>query len=31
VPTPRGLEGKIGDKLDYLQSLDQAARAKAKK
>ena len=31
VPTPRGLEGKIGDKLAYLQSLDQAARAKAKK
>ena len=28
VPTPRGLEGKIGDKLAWLQSLDQAARAK---
>ncbi len=25
-PTPRGLEGKIGEKLAYLRSLDQAAR-----
>jgi putative ATPase len=25
-PTPRGLEGKIGEKLDYLRSLDAAAR-----
>ena len=31
VPTPRGLEGKIGDKLAYLDSLDQAARTRAKK
>jgi putative ATPase len=25
-PTPRGLEGKIGEKLDYLRSLDAAAK-----
>ena len=25
-PTPRGLEGKIGEKLAYLRSLDRAAR-----
>jgi putative ATPase len=25
-PAPRGLEGRIGEKLDYLRSLDQAAR-----
>lgn len=25
-PTPRGLEGKIGEKLAYLKSLDRAAR-----
>ena len=31
VPTPRGLEGKIGDKLAYLHSLDQAARGTVKK
>ncbi len=30
-PTPRGLEGKIGDKLAYLKSLDQAARKREKK
>jgi putative ATPase len=30
-PTPRGLEGKIGDKLAYLKSLDQAARKNEKK
>ena len=29
-PTPRGLEGKIGEKLAYLRSLDQAARKKLK-
>ncbi len=29
-PTPRGLEGKIGEKLAYLRSLDQAARKKNK-
>lgn len=29
-PTPRGLEGKIGEKLAYLHSLDQAARKKHK-
>jgi putative ATPase len=28
VPTPRGLEGKISDKLAYLQSLDAASRKK---
>jgi putative ATPase len=28
VPTGRGLEGKIAEKLAYLQSLDQAARKK---
>jgi putative ATPase len=31
VPTPRGLEGKIGDKLAYLDSLDRAARSTVKK
>ncbi len=31
VPTPRGLEGKIGDKLAYLHSLDQAAHSTVKK
>jgi putative ATPase len=31
APTPRGLEGKIGDKLAYLKSLDQAARKNDKK
>ncbi len=30
-PTPRGLEGKISDKLAYLKSLDQAALKKTKK
>jgi putative ATPase len=30
-PTPRGLEGKISDKLAYLKSLDQAARKSDKK
>lgn len=30
-PTPRGLEGKIGEKLAYLRSLDQAAEKKSKK
>jgi putative ATPase len=29
-PTPRGLEGKIGEKLAYLRSLDQAAQKKKK-
>ncbi len=29
-PTPRGLEGKIGEKLAYLRELDRAARHKAK-
>jgi putative ATPase len=29
-PTPRGLEGKIGEKLAYLRALDQAAK-KSKK
>jgi putative ATPase len=29
-PTPRGLEGKIGEKLAYLRSLDQAARKNKK-
>lgn len=27
-PTPRGMEGKIAEKLAYLRSLDQAARKK---
>jgi len=27
-PTPRGLEGKIGQKLEYLRSLDKEARGK---
>ena len=31
VPTSRGLEGKIGDKLAYLHALDQAARSTVKK
>lgn len=26
-PTPRGIEGKIGEKLDYLRSLDREAEA----
>ncbi len=30
-PVPRGLEGKIGEKLDYLRSLDTAARQRNKK
>jgi putative ATPase len=30
-PTPRGLEGKISDKLAYLKSLDQAARKSDRK
>ncbi len=30
-PVPRGLEIKIGDKLAYLKSLDEAARKKDKK
>lgn len=30
VPTPRGLEGKIGAKLDYLHSLDETARRNKK-
>ncbi len=31
-PTPRGLEGKIGEKLDHLQALDQEyLKSKAKK
>lgn len=29
-PTPRGLEGKIGEKLVYLRSLDQAEKKKGK-
>ncbi len=29
-PTPRGLEGKIADKLAYLRRLDEEARQKAK-
>jgi len=29
-PTPRGLEGKIADKLDYFRELDRMARQKAK-
>lgn len=29
-PTPRGLEGKIGEKLAYLRSLDQAAKKNKK-
>ena len=31
LPTPRGLEGKIGDKLAWLHSLDQDARSNGKK
>jgi putative ATPase len=31
VPTPRGLEGKIAEKLAHLKSLDQAARKDEKK
>ncbi|HJW57750.1 MAG TPA: replication-associated recombination protein A [Burkholderiaceae bacterium] len=30
-PTPRGLEGKIGEKLAYLRSLDQAAKKDGKR
>jgi putative ATPase len=30
-PAPRGLEGKIGEKLAYLRSLDFEARKKEKK
>ncbi|RZI42955.1 replication-associated recombination protein A [Herbaspirillum sp. HC18] len=30
-PTPRGLEGKIGEKLAYLRSLDRDARKNEKK
>ena len=30
-PTPRGLEGKIGEKLAYLRSLDREARRNEKK
>jgi putative ATPase len=30
-PTSRGLEGKIGEKLAYLRSLDDAARRNSKK
>jgi putative ATPase len=30
-PVPRGLEGKIGEKLAYLRSLDQAAKKDEKK
>ncbi|HJV82912.1 replication-associated recombination protein A [Noviherbaspirillum sp.] len=30
-PTPRGLEGKIGDKLAHLRSLDREARKNEKK
>ncbi|HEY0845322.1 MAG TPA: replication-associated recombination protein A [Noviherbaspirillum sp.] len=30
-PTPRGLEGKIGEKLAYLRSLDEEARKGGKK
>jgi putative ATPase len=30
-PVPRGLEGKIGEKLAYLKSLDQAAKKNEKK
>jgi putative ATPase len=29
-PTPRGLEGKISEKLAYLRSLDQAAKRSKK-
>ncbi|WP_353152635.1 replication-associated recombination protein A [Herminiimonas fonticola] len=29
-PTPRGLEGKISDKLAYLRSLDEAAKKRKK-
>jgi putative ATPase len=31
VPAPRGLEGKIADKLAWLHSLDQATRKEGKK
>jgi len=31
APTGRGLEGKIGEKLNHLQSLDQAAQSKKPK
>ncbi len=31
APTPRGLEGKIGERLSYLQTLDQAASKPQKK
>jgi putative ATPase len=30
-PVPRGLEGKIGEKLEYLRSLDREARKNEKK
>ncbi|MFM8463993.1 MAG: recombination factor protein RarA, partial [Burkholderiaceae bacterium] len=30
-PTPRGLEGKIAEKLAYLRQLDAEARRKAGK
>jgi putative ATPase len=30
-PVPRGMEGKIAEKLAYLQSLDREARKNEKK
>ena len=30
-PTPRGLEGKIGEKMNFLKNLDAAARVASKK
>jgi putative ATPase len=30
-PTPRGLEGKIGEKLDHLRALDQQARRRPRR
>ena len=31
IPTPRGLEGKIGEKLQRLRELDAEAQAKTNK
>lgn len=31
IPTPRGLEGKIGEKLKHLKELDQQSIAKKAK
>ena len=30
-PTPRGLEGKIGEKMSHLRALDQQARRRPRR